>query len=180
MPQDQYLLEQLRQRNPQALRAIYENHKDHLLTRAACLLGDTAAAEDCLHDVFVKLAADASSLRIRQLKSYLTTCITNRARDFYRRKARHDIDLGDVSEPSTDDPQPWQNLSANEDAANLLRALTQLPYEQREALVLRHHDDLTFRQIAQLQQTKTSTARSRYNIAIQKMRILLQNAGAKP
>jgi DNA-directed RNA polymerase specialized sigma24 family protein len=41
---------------------------------AACLLADLASVEDCLHDVFVTVAASASRLEVRgSVRAYLVT-----------------------------------------------------------------------------------------------------------
>jgi RNA polymerase sigma-70 factor (ECF subfamily) len=48
--------------------------------------------------------------------------------------------------------------------------MTELPYEQREAIVLRLHGDLRFRQIAEIQEVSTKTAQSRYHYGLDKLR----------
>ena len=70
-----------------ALAQIYRKYADRLLTLAIALLRDVNAAEDVVHDVFVKFAAANGSFRLRgSLRSYLATCVANRARDVLRRR----------------------------------------------------------------------------------------------
>ena len=57
MAENRRLLKNFRRGDRRALRLIYEKYKDDLLTVAMGLLGDIDAAEDCLKDVFVRLAA---------------------------------------------------------------------------------------------------------------------------
>ena len=58
---------------------------DFLLTLAAGLLYVKAAAEDAVHDVFVRLAASSDDFKLKgSLKSYLATCVLNRSRDMLR------------------------------------------------------------------------------------------------
>ena len=53
------------------------------------------------------------------------------------------------------------------------RALEQLPYEQREVVTLRMEADMTFRQIAALQQASINTVQGRYRYGLAKLRSLL-------
>ena len=69
-----------------ALAQIYRKYADWLLTLAIALLRDVNTAEDVIHDVFVKFAGANSSFRLKgSLRSYLATCVVNRARDVLRR-----------------------------------------------------------------------------------------------
>jgi len=51
--------------------------------------------------------------------------------------------------------------------------MTELPYEQREAIALRIHGNLGFRQIADLQNVSTKTVQSRYRYGLDKLRSTL-------
>jgi len=55
----------------------------------------------------------------------------------------------------------------------LSNAMTELPYEQREAIALRIHGNLRFRQIAELQNVSTKTVQSRYRYGLDKLRSTL-------
>ena len=69
----------------EALSRIYEKYLNSLLTLAMALLNDTGAAEDVVHDVFVSFAKSSESFKLRgSVKSYLGTCVINRARDQMR------------------------------------------------------------------------------------------------
>lgn len=68
-----------------AWRQAYLKYKDDLLTVARSLVCDIDAAEDCLQEVFVSVAADGCKVR-SNLKGYLLSCVVNRARDHLRRR----------------------------------------------------------------------------------------------
>ena len=55
----------------------------------------------------------------------------------------------------------------------LRNALTQLPYEQREVLLLRSHSDMRFAAIAAAQGVSINTVQGRYRYAVEKLRSLL-------
>jgi RNA polymerase sigma factor (sigma-70 family) len=94
MLDEKRLIWELKQGNKEALRQIYMEYKDNLLTIAASMLHDTYAAEDILHDVFVSFAGSIGNIRLRgSLKSYLTASVVNRVRDMYRKKRHPEVEL---------------------------------------------------------------------------------------
>lgn len=179
MTKDSQLIGRLGRGDREALREVYEQHKDGLLTVAACLLGDVGLAEDMLHDVFVTFAASVGGLRIRgSLKSYLSVSVANRARDVLRRKSRQDVPLTALADPADRQQGPVDRVIADEQAIRLVAALAEVPYEQREAIVLHLQAGMTFRRIAGQQGVSTNTAKSRYRYGLDKLRSLL-DAGVK-
>lgn len=174
MDEDALLVGQLRRGDRAALCRVYEKYKDGLLTIAGCLLVDRAAGEDCLHDVFVRFAGGIANLRLRSnLKGYLLACVANRARDQLRRRSRQ-VPLADAGDIVSAEGDPATGLMDCEEAARLYGALAELPYEQREVIVLRLHGELRFRDIARHQGLSTNTVQSRYRYGLDKLRTLLK------
>jgi RNA polymerase sigma-70 factor (ECF subfamily) len=139
------------------------------------LLNDRANVEDVVHDVFVSFAQNAGDFQLSgSLKGYLSICVANRARDKNRallRQATLDPDeTGRVGSVTTrpDDPVMQSELSSRLDYA-----LSQLPYEQREAIVLHIQSRMGFRQIARLKAVSVNTVMSRYRYGIEKLRSIL-------
>ena len=178
MREDRLLLRRLRQGDQDALGRIYEKYKDTLLTVAVSLVGDLSAAEDCLHDAFVAFAGNAANLRVRSsLRGYLVACVANRARDELRKDARSSalLDHGDVRD---DAPDPVTLIVDHEESSQVFAALAELPYEQREVVVLHLEGGMKFREIARHQGVSTNTALSRYRYALNKLRVLLSEGGS--
>ena len=174
MSEDSRLLKRLRSGDRDALRAIYQKYRDDLLRVAASLLGNGYAAEDCLHDVFVAFAGAARGLNVqRSLKSYLTSCIVNRARDQLRKISRHASRALEESDHPTALRDPAEGLTDGEESACIFEALAVLPYEQREVVILHLQGELTFKEIARLQEASINTVQSRYSYGIDKLRRLL-------
>ena len=178
MREDRLLLRRLRQGDQGALRRLYEKYKDDLLTVAVCLVADLPTAEDCLHDVFVRFAAGAAEVRLRgDLKKYLTACVANRARDQLRKNSRR-VPLSEVADTSITRSDPQTSAINHEETARLVAALAELPYEQRETIVLHLHGQLKFREIARQLNLSTNTVQSRYRYGLGKLRQLL-NSGER-
>lgn len=175
MADDRSLVRRLNRGDQDALGEIYRTHKDRLLTMAAGLLSDRSLAEDCLQDVFLKLARDSVSLEVRtNLKSYLTSCILNRARDELRKSGREAAESPELIENRSDPgADSGERVEGREARARIRRALRCLPREQREAVVLHLQDGMTFRSIGELQSVSANTAASRYRYGVRKLQHLL-------
>ena len=176
MVTDKYLVWQFNRGRREALHQIYERHKDHLMGLAAALLTNVGLAEDVVHDVFVGFIQTEGKFELTgSLRGYLTACVANAARN--RNKAefqRRHASLDDIA-PPTAGPQgdPEFNTIFGEESGRLAWALEQLPYEQREVLILRAYGRLKFTAIAAQQNTSIHTAQGRYRYALDKLRELL-------
>jgi len=173
--QDKDLLKRMRCGDRDALRQIYEKYRDDLFTVAVSLLHNVHTAEDCLQDVFVGLADSADSFNVRRnLRSYLISCVANRARDRMRKKTTQlDCPLEQLICLAISD-EPADKVISQEESGQVLEALSELPYEQREAFVLHVQGELKFKAIAKLQDVSIKTVQSRYRYAIEKLRALLE------
>jgi len=175
MTDDKRLLRRLRGGDKDALRAIYAKYEGTLLALAANLLYDPTLAEDVLQDVLVALVRSVHRLKIRRsLKGYLATAVANRTRDYYRRRPRQRlVSIDEAGHLAAGDEGPVQMVVRNEQTQQARAAMTELPYEQREAIVLRLHADMKFREIARLQNVSVKTALSRYRYGLDKLRSML-------
>ncbi len=175
MLEDRRLLWRLNRGDKDALRLIYEQYESDLLTLAANLLHDPATAEDVVQDVFIGLVRSVPRLELRRtLRAYLATAVANRVKDHYRRKLRASpASLEDAGDIPAGDDGPVQRVIDGEQMQRLRSALEELPYEQREVIMLRVHTGLKFREIAKHQETSVKTALSRYRYGLDKLRSML-------
>lgn len=156
-----------------ALAEIYRKYAERLMTLAIALLGDTSAGEDVVHDVFVKFAAANGSFGLRgSLRSYLATCVANRARDV-RRRRRAAQARAEAAAKMVMVAEPLERLVDREASEAVARAVWALPYEQREAVLLHVTAEMRFREIATLQGVSLRTAQGRYRYAMEKLRSML-------
>ena len=175
MFEDQRLLSGLRAGDKDALRRIYEKYIDDLLRVATSLLSDIQSAEDCLHDVFVDFAGSIDGSMIRSnLKSYLISCVANRARDQLRKQIRQSKNQRDKLCSQSIPINPAKQLIKAEESARVFAALAELPYRQREVFVLRVQGRMRFREIAGLLGLSINSVQSRYRYAIERLRAILK------
>ncbi len=175
MLEDRYLVWRLKQGSPRALCRIYDRYETDLLTLARSLLGRTDQAEDILQDVFVRLIESLDTFELTgSLKGYLVTCVANRARDYLRKDRRR---TGEPIEAAgtieSRQHGPLQEVIADEQRQRLTAALAELPYEQREAVLLHLQAGLKFREIARMQNVTAKTAWSRYRYGLDRLRSML-------
>jgi RNA polymerase sigma factor (sigma-70 family) len=172
MFEDKILLWKFKRGGKDAFRLIYEKYAGDLLTLAANLLDNKDDAEDVVQDVFISFVESIESFRLTgSLKGYLATCVANRSRDCFRKnKRRRAAAKNRLEQTTTNVKSPLRLAMVSEELLKLSHALTELPYEQREILVLRLHGDLRFRQIARLQNVSIKTVQSRYRYGLEKLR----------
>ena len=179
MSEDKHLLKLLRHGDSSALRRLYEKYRTDLYTVALSLIHDVHTAEDCLQDVFVRLAEGAADMEIRRnLKGYLISSVANRARDRLRRKTKS-LDKIESIGCSVSATDPAKVLIDREESARVFNMLMRLPYAQREVFVLHVQGEMKFREIAELQNVSVKTVQSRYRYGIEKLQALLEKDNTK-
>ena len=159
-----------------ALQCIYEKYVVYLLTLATALLNDVSTAEDIVHDVFVSLAQSGERLRLEgSLKAYLATCVVNRVRDRIRARQRQPAPLDEANTIRSTARGPELSAVCSEELQQLSFAMAQLPYEQKEVIMLHLHGGMMFKHIAKSQQVSINTVQSRYRYALDKLRSLMNS-----
>lgn len=175
MLEDRLLIWKFNRGNRDVLRRIYEKYKDDLVTLAAALLNEKNSAEDAVHDVFVSFIKSAERFRLTgSLKGYLATCVANNARNINKARRRHqNITLDEAEIVSSDSSRPECTVMFGEELRQLTWSLGQLPYEQREVIILHLYSRMKFKAIAKSQGVSINTIQGRYRYGLDKLRSLL-------
>lgn len=147
-----------------------------LLRSTYLLTGDLHRAEDLVQEAMVKVALRWSRLRDGQPTAYARRVIARDHVSLWRRRGRE----VPVAEPVTD-----AAVSSDPEAVLVVRrALDRLTPAQRAVVVLRHFDDLTERQTAEVLGVSIGTVKSQNAVALARLRTgapelldLLQPAG---
>jgi RNA polymerase sigma-70 factor (ECF subfamily) len=173
--EDKLLVWRLNRGDAAALSRVYEKYRDDLLRLAASMLADAAAAEDIVQDVFVRFAGLARTFRLTgSLKSYLATCVANAARNCLKAAGRRTVTgLDAVAELASEAESPERWVTYSEEFRRVRDGMGRLPVEQREVVTLHLYGDMTFREIAECQQTSIKTVQSRYRYGLNKLRAAL-------
>ena len=181
MLEERYLIWRFKHGSAEAFEQIYLKHKNDLLKLAVVLLGETCAAEDIVHDVFVHVAQTRDRIKVASnLKGLLVTSVANRARNYRRDAYRYRNSLAkqaDGDSSGSSEPERWAIVS--EQLQSLSDAMAQLPYEQREAVALHVGAEMTFPEIARAQNASVNTVQGRCRYGLQKLRSLLNSEAVR-
>ena len=171
MLDDRLLLWKFKHGSSESLERIYNKYETYLITVATALLNNTHAAEDVLHDFFVSFVTSADKIKLKgNLKAYLATCVANLARNRIKREQLEPAALDDNDSIESAALRPDLQAIQKEETTILNQAMSHLPYEQREVIVLHLQGNLKFTQIAELRGTSVNTVRSRYRYGLDKLR----------
>ena len=181
MLEDRILVWKFKQGSPDALRLIYEKYRGTMLTLATALCNDVSAAEDVVQDCFISFARSGKRLRLEgSLKGYLATCVANNARNRNKsQRRRSSVTTDEMNSAGADSSNPEFAAAFGEELRQLSRALDQLPYEQREVLILHSYSGIKFRTIAKQQRVSINTVQGRYRYALDKLRSKLNGEVGK-
>jgi RNA polymerase sigma-70 factor (ECF subfamily) len=143
------------------------------------LTGDEHRAEDLTQEVFARLFAHRKSYQAdRKFATYLWRIALNHCyRDLGRARHRFERPLppaGHGERPVTElladhQPAPDEALADAETAATVRRALAALPEHLRTILVLRHYENLKFREIADVLEIPEGTVKTRMTEALRQL-----------
>jgi RNA polymerase sigma-70 factor (sigma-E family) len=145
------------------VRAVWERY----LRLARLLTGDRHRGEELLQDCLVRLYPRWRQVAARGDPSdYLRRMLANGSVSWWRQTRRER--LVDVpperADPAAEGPDRREELR---------RALLQLPRQQRAVVVLRHYEDLTERQVAEILGCSIGTVKSHNARALRRLRELM-------
>lgn len=178
--EDDDLVGRLRRGERMAIGEAYAAHHAAVRAFARRLVGDEAAAEDIVHDVFVRLPDAVARFRGESaLRGFLIGVAANRARHHIRGAMRRrramerlaERDEVEVAQRSGGDP--GEVAMRRRLADRLSAALDELPMDQRVAFVLCEVEQRTAVEAAGILDVPDGTVRSRLFHARKRLRELL-------
>jgi RNA polymerase sigma-70 factor, ECF subfamily len=168
------LLQQARAGSEEALRLLYENHRLRVLRLAYSLLGDADEAEDIAQDVMVYALThlDRYDAARGAFATWLHAITVSRCRDRARRERTGLRRISDWwhGHQGPVEAGPDAEIDRLDAAGRVGRALSTLTPLQREALVLREVEELSFDELGRVLQVPLRTAQARVTSAHASMR----------
>lgn len=140
------------------------------------ILGNTHDATDAVQDAFVKVlnkpgAYDANA---GPLTPWFLRVVRNHCIDLIRRRRPEDSNAAELSDSASG---PEASLEGEQRNQLLKRALSALPAEQRQIIVLRDYMDLSYAEIADVLEIAGGTVMSRLHRARMALKEELTNHG---
>lgn len=147
----------------QPLEAIYRQYRQGLFSLAMAITSNAMQAEDAVHDAFTRMCRAGSLFSV----AYVFAAVRNAARDQLRRR-RNTTELPESI--FDNQPTPERAALADETRQIIRQEIDSLEPDQREVVVLKVYNELTFDQIAQSLGEPLQTVASRYRRAMQKLK----------
>jgi RNA polymerase sigma-70 factor (ECF subfamily) len=160
--------------------ALVERHSAEIYAYLWRMLRDPEAASDCLQETYLRAWRAFPRLRHREhLRAWLYTIATRRARsalrDTARRARRQQTLCEDLADPGA---SVGRTIVGRESLRRLLQAVERLPAKQKEALILRRYQGLSYAEIASASGGTEAAARMNVHLAVEKLRAVLADEGA--
>ncbi len=172
-PTDALLAARLAAGDDHALAEIFDHLAQAVYGAARRVLGEGAAAQDVVQDVFVELwrHPDRYDPSAGTLAAYLVVAARHRAVDLIRselrRLARQERHYRLTPGPLQ--PSPSDQVAASDTAEAVRAAVQLLPEGQRQVVELAYFQGLSYREVAQATGIPEGTAKSRLRLALAKL-----------
>jgi RNA polymerase sigma-70 factor (ECF subfamily) len=176
--EDCELLDRLGTNDEAAFRCLVERHIDRAYAIALRILGSRADAEDVVQDTFLKIWTRRGEWQQGRAKfsTWLYRVVTNRCIDLRRRPRTEDVDA--VPEPADSQPDAVSAMQRSEVINMLADAMNLLPEQQRIAVILSYHEDMSNAEIAEVMETTIAAVESLLKRGRQQLKkILRRNEG---
>jgi RNA polymerase sigma-70 factor (ECF subfamily) len=176
---DEELMRRTASGDKSAFTLLYERYSESVLSYVYRMLGNVEDVEAVAQEVFLRAYRFRGTYRYPQrLSTWLFTITRNLAINQARRKKRSpvrsmtelNLEGVDISgDPYRVAARVTDDLEKQEEIARMLKALDDLPTDQKEVIVLGIFQDLSYGQMEQITGTKAVTLRSRMFHGLKKL-----------
>ena len=153
---------------------LYDRYCDKVYRKCLSFTKDPVRAEDLTHDIFLKLVIKLSSFRGQAkfstwLYSITYNYCTDQLRSSHLRQEVYVDEGWERLDVKADDENELAELAELE-AQQLQRALEQLPSDEQTMLLMKYQDDVSIREIADLNGLTESAVKMRLKRSREKLR----------
>jgi len=146
MRSDEELMAEVAHGDLSAFEQLVRRHQASAWNAAFRFLGNADDAEDVAQEAFLRILRAAHRYQpTAAFRTYLYRIVTRLCRD-HRRKASPSSCPNPDAAPSQD-PSPEDCVVAREERRAVQEALASLPLKQREAVILRYYESLSYAEI---------------------------------
>ena len=179
---DEQLIRLIVQSQEEALAQLYTRYHRLVFSLALAIVNDRATAEEITLDVFMRVWQKAATYQADQARvsTWLTHIARHHAIDVLRRRAarldQYAVHWEDTfSKVESSQPDPQESAEASLRRERIHAALSQLPADQKQALMLAYFGGFTQQEIAETLKQPLGTIKTRIRLAMQKLRDFFQD-----
>jgi RNA polymerase sigma-70 factor (ECF subfamily) len=173
--EDAELVARVLSSDTRAFEDLVLKHQTALFRRARWMGLEPDAAADLVQDTFIKAYESLGTCRDpSRFYVWVAQILRNKCLDFFKSASRRVVPL------SLSIPADWGNpeleQSRNALRTRLIDVLAALPEEQREAFLMKHGDDMSYEEMAELTGASVSAMKMRVHRARDLLRALISPA----
>ena len=182
---DQKLVSNYLEGNVSALETLVKRHKERIYTFIISKVRNQELAEDIFQDVFFKVIKSLQKGKYNEEGKFLPWVMRiahNLVIDHFRKakrmpilgklKSDDDFDIFDII--SNGEQTSEYTMMEGEQHEQLKKMVQELPEEQRQVLIMRHYEELSFKEIAEKTGVSINTALGRMRYALINLRKIME------
>lgn len=179
MKDQEKIIARARRGDADAFEQLVVAYRDQVFRLALRMCGSEADADEVAQEAFLSAWKALPNFRGEsQFSTWLYQLTTHAAIDLMRREKRQ-IAAADITEVNAADPapSPQQQAEQSEQREIVRDAILQLAPEQREVVVLRFMEELSYEEIGAVLKLPSGTVKSRLNRAKAQLKEILSKSG---
>lgn len=179
---DQELLHVYSEGNEEAVTILIERHRKRIYDYIRMMVKDADLADDLFQETFIKVLKSLREERYTdngKFVAWVMRIAHNQIIDHFRRqKQQNNVSNDDVgydllNNKKFSDKTIEEHMISDQISNDIRRLVDFLPDEQREVVILRHYNDLSFKEIAEQTGVSINTALGRMRYALINLRKLI-------
>ena len=178
MDNDTALIMSIKTGDKTALKELVEKHKRTAYRMALGLVGNRDDAFDISQEAFLRVYRSAETFdNSKPFLPWFYTIVANLSRTWLKRRSNRDSKMVDITESEylvVSDDNPEAALIQKEAIQNLRSALRELPFDDREIIVMQHFRGMSYDEISDILNIPKGTVMSRLYYARKKLAQLMR------
>ena len=136
---------------------------------------DTQASEDMVQDVFMKILKYRHTYRgDGKFTTWMFSVAHSVKADFYRKNRKSIRSLDEAQHLSDNEPSPEQVAEKKDEASLIQTALSKLPDDKRELLLMSRFQNMKYAEIAEITGCAIGTIKSRIHWTLKELTLIYQ------
>ncbi len=183
---DQQLIDHYMNGNENAFEVLLSRHQEKVFSYIMMMVKDRSLANDIFQEAFFKVIRTLKSGKYNDQGKFLPWVMRithNLIIDHFRKGKRlptvsqyvggEEDEFDIFSTISNDDPTTEEEMIRSQIRSDVKKLVNLLPDEQRQVVIMRHHFDMSFKEIADITGVSINTALGRMRYALINMRKMI-------
>ena len=180
---DNSLVQQFVDGNQSAIEVLISRHKKRVFTYILLIVKDHHLAEDIFQDTFIKVIRSLKNGRYTENGKFISWVLRishNLIIDHFRKEkllsttSNDDMNVDLFNSPKYSEENIEDRIIYDQITCDVRLLIDELPDDQREVILMRHYQGLSFKEISDITNVSINTALGRMRYALINMRKLIE------